>query len=260
MQLEDMTWQEIDQLSRDTIVVAQFGAVEQHGLHLPMKTDACIGAAIAARLDEACGNRLLVLPTQWLGVSTHHMAFPGTLTLSPEAFIAMSFDLINSIASAGFKKILVLNSHGGNASALDVVMTKCKASYPKHLFVGVTYWNAAAKDLRPLRESAVGGMGHGGELETSLVLAEQPDLVRSEFLQPSGSWPTSTFLAKDMLQGGVASMAVTFDQISKHGAVGDPRTATAEKGEIFYTAIVRNLFDLVVEMESGDIAKLNDVK
>ena len=260
MQLQHMTWQEIDRLDRNTVVVAQFGAMEQHGLHLPMNTDALIGAAVASRLDEACGDRLLVLPTQWLGLSTHHMHFAGTLTVSPEAFFAMAFEIVSSIASAGFRNILILNSHGGNGSALDVVLTKCRSAFPKHVFVGVTYWNAAREELQALRESATGGMGHACELETSLVMAEQPQLVRSELIAPDGRWPTSTFLAKDMLHGGAASMGNTFDQLSTHGAVGDPRTASAAKGEAFYAAIVQRLVQLVAEMESGAIVTLQSVQ
>lgn len=259
MRLQNMTWREIDGLSRDTVVVAQFGAMEQHGPHLPMATDALIGSALAAKLDEACGNRLLVLPTQWLGLSTHHMAFPGTITVTPETFMAMAFDLVTSIASAGFRKMLVLNSHGGNASALDVALMKCKTAYPKHLFVGATYWNVVAKDLDVLRESAVGGMGHACELETSLVMAERPDLVQISLFSPDGRWPTSRFLAKDMLHPGKASLTASFDEISDKGTVGDPRSASAEKGEAFFSTIVRGLSELVQEMESGSIRQFNSV-
>ena len=142
MKLSEMTWREIDQLDRSTVVVVPFGAMEQHGLHMPMCTDALIGETLASRLDTACSNRLLVLPMQWLGLSTHHMRFPGTITVSPETFIAMAFDILSSMARAGFRKFLILNSHGGNVSALDVVATKCKASFPENTFLTVTYWNA----------------------------------------------------------------------------------------------------------------------
>ena len=253
MFLADMTWQQVAGLDRSTVVVATFGAMEQHGHHLPLETDALIGSELAKRLDQKCGHRLLILPTQWLGLSTHHMSFPGTITASVDSYLSMATDIIGSIAAAGFKKILVINSHGGNVSALDVVLTKCRIQYPAARIVLVTYWNAAAKELAAIRESTEGGMGHACELETSLLLAAEPQVVQQDKLQPDGGWSTSRFLGKDMLSGGPASVSRTFAEISKHGGVGDPRTASAEKGEKFFTAIVDRLSELVAEIESGRI-------
>jgi len=253
MFLSEMTWKEVDGLDRSTVVVAQFAAMEQHGRHLPLETDALIGQELARRLDTACSGRLLVLPTQWLGLSTHHMSFPGTLSASVDTYIAMASEILGSIAHAGFKKVLVLNSHGGNVSALDVVLTKCRDRYSETRMVGVTYWNAASESLRRLRESAQGGMGHACELETSLVLDVRPDLVRRDKLQPDGRWATSRFLGKDMLSGGAASVSRSFAEISADGGVGDPRTASVEKGEKFFEAIVSELAALVRDLESGKI-------
>lgn len=251
MQLQEMTWQEIDALDRATVVVAQFGAVEQHGPHLPLETDALIGREIARRLDRQCNGRLLVLPTQWLGLSTHHMSFPGSITASPETYLAMASEILGSIVHAGFRKILMLNSHGGNVSILDVVLTKCRTLYPDAHIVSTTYWNAAANEIRALRESAPGGMGHACELETSLVLATRPELVRKELAQAGGQWPCSEFFAKDMLHGGSSTVSRTFAELSTTGTVGDPRTATAEKGERWFQVIVSRLALLVNEIESG---------
>jgi len=259
MLLQEMTWQEIDALDRSTIVVATFGAMEQHGTHLPLETDALIGREIARRLDAACDGRLLLLPTQWLGLSLHHMGFSGTLTTSVDTFLAMAFDLLGSIARAGFRKILVINSHGGNVSALDLALTKCREQYPETRMVGVTYWNAAAEQLAALRESAIGGMGHACELETSLVLAARPDLVRGRQVAPDGRQAISEFLGKDMLAGGSISISRHFSEISQHGAVGDPRTATAEKGERFFEAIVVRLAKLVEEIESGRLDEFRPI-
>lgn len=259
MFLSEMTWQQVDELDRSTVVVASFGATEQHGAHLPLETDALIGQELSRRLDDACGGRLLVLPGQWLGLSTHHMSFPGTITASVDTYLALATDIIGSIAHAGFQKILVLNSHGGNASALDVVLTKCRLQYPDARIVLVTYWNAAAQQLRTLRESPEGGMGHAGELETSLLLAAKPKVVRIDRIRPDGKWPTSIFLAKDMLVGGSASVSRIFAEISDHGGVGDPRTASAEKGEQFFAAIVSRLAELVSDLESGKIDQFRPV-
>lgn len=254
-----MTWQEVDKLDRTNVVVASFGAMEQHGTHLPLETDVRIGQELARRLDAACDGRLLVLPTQWLGLSTHHLSFAGTLTASVDTWLALATEILGSIAQAGFQKILVLNSHGGNVSALEVVLTKCRQLYPKTCIVLVTYWNAAAPQLRALRESAEGGMGHACELETSLMLAAAPHTVHTERMKADGSWPCSRFLAKDMLAGGSATVSRNFAEISQNGGVGDPRTATAEKGERFFSAIVHQLAELVGDLESGRINEFGRV-
>ena len=106
MMLEQLTWQQVDSLDRNTVVVVPFGAMEQHGPHLPLMTDSLIGAAICRRLDAACEGRILVLPEQWLGLSLHHMRFGGTISASVETFIAIVTDTISSIAAAGFKNVL----------------------------------------------------------------------------------------------------------------------------------------------------------
>src|SRR3569833_791211 len=141
MLLQEMTWQEVDALDRATLVVATFGALEQHGTHLPLETDAMIGREIARRLDSACDGRLLILPTQWLGLSMHLLCFCGSLFSSVVCFLSLAFELLGSVARTGFQKILVINSHGGNGSALELVLTKCREQYPKTRMVGVTYWN-----------------------------------------------------------------------------------------------------------------------
>jgi creatinine amidohydrolase len=259
MRLAEMTWQEVASLDRATIVVVPFGAMEQHGRHMPLETDALIAEALCRRLDGSLGGQLLVLPTQWLGLSTHHMGFAGSLTASVDTYLSLAAEIIGSIAQSGFQKILVLNAHGGNATALDVVLTKLRLSHPASRIVLVTYWNIAARELAALRESEQGGMGHACELETSLVLAEKPRAVRADRMQADGRWPASPFFAKDMLAGGPAAVSRSFSDISTFGAVGDPGTASAEKGEKFFEAILVRLRELVRAFESGELEMMREV-
>jgi creatinine amidohydrolase len=249
--LPDMTWQEVNGCERSTIVVAPFGAMEQHSIHLPLKTDTLIAEEIARRLDASCGNRLLVLPTLWLGFSPHHMSFSGTLTASASTYIELAKQVLGSIAQAGFGNLLILNSHGGNAAILEVVLAEFQSKHPKSQTVLVTYWNAAVDELQRIRESPIGGMGHACELETSLVLAVRPDLVRAAKLAPDGMGSRSRFLYRDMLVPGVVSTWWNPAESSKHGGEGDPTSASAEKGELFFLAIVRRLVEVVQEMSSG---------
>src|SRR5260370_3234753 len=174
-----MSWEEVDGCDRSTIVVVPFGAMEQHSLHLPLETDAIIAQELSRRLDAACGSSLLILPTQWLGFSPHHMSFSGTVTASARTFMEMANQILSSIAHAGFRNLLILNSHGGNAAILEVVLAEFQSKHSNAQTVLVTYWNVAADELQKIRESPIGGMGHACELETSLVLATKPGLGRT---------------------------------------------------------------------------------
>lgn len=246
-----MTWKEVNELDRSTLVIVPFGAMEQHSYHLPVKTDALIVQELARRLDSACGSKLLVLPTQWLGLSLHHVDFAGTLTASPQTYLAMAGDILDSIARAGFKKIFILNAHGGNSAILEVVLAAFQFRHPGVQAAFTSYWKIAGEEIGSLRESPVGGMGHACELETSLVMAAAPALVRRRLLERDGAWPRSKFMYQDMLAFGPVSVWENYARTSEHGGHGDPTTATAEKGESFFAAIVNRLADFVHEMQSG---------
>jgi len=253
MLLAEMTWQEIDALPRSTIVVAPFGATEQHSLHLPVQTDTLIATELATRVDAACGGRLLVLPAQWLGFSPHHMDFAGTITASSSTYIQLVVETLDSMAQAGFRKFLVLNAHGGNSAILQVALAAFHEKRPDALASLVTYWNVAAEEINRVRESGAGGMGHACELETSLVMASEPALVRTEKITRDGTAPPSQFLWKDMLTPGTVTVWKSFSEFTAHGGSGDPTTASAEKGERFFAAIVGRLRELVEEFERGTL-------
>lgn len=253
MLLQHATWREIDSLPRETIVVAPFGAMEQHGPHLPIETDARIAAELAARLDRAVDGTALILPVQWSGYSPHHMDFAGSITLTAETYIRVAVEIAGSIARAGFQRFLLLNSHGGNRAILDVAATELRFQFPHATFVTATYWNLARTELQALRESAEGGMGHACELETSMLLAVSPQHVQLEHARPDGTWPCSEFFAHDMLGGSQAGMASAFSEFTRSGTNGDPRTATAAKGEQFLNAITARLALLVRQYQSGEL-------
>jgi len=245
-----MTWQEVDSCDRSTVVVAPFGAMEQHSLHLPLETDTLIAQELSLRLDAACGGSLLILPTQWLGFSPHHMSFSGTITASASTYMEMANQILSSIANAGFRNLLILNSHGGNAAILEVVLAEFQSKHPTVQSVLVTYWNVAVDELERIRDSPIGGMGHACELETSLVLAGKPGLVRTAKIEPDGMGVRSRFLYRDMLVPGTVTTWWNPAETSKHGGEGDPTSASAEKGKRFFAAIVGRLVEVVREMSS----------
>lgn len=259
MLLAQATWQEIDKLDRKTTVLAPFGAMEQHGLHLPLETDSAIAEEIARRTDLALSGNILVLPVQWAGYSPHHMDFAGSITLTAETYIRVAVEIIGSLAKAGFLRFLVLNAHGGNRAILDVAANELKFQYPKATFVTATYWNVAREQLQKLRDSELGGMGHACELETSMLLTATPGNVKMDRAIADGAWPCSEFLANDMLSGSQIGLASSFSEFTKSGANGDPTSATAAKGEAFLNAIVERIATLIRQYESGELLEMKPV-
>lgn len=252
MILYDMTWPEVAQLSRDTVVVVPFGAVEQHSNHLPLGTDSLIAAAMAARLEKAMPRQTLVLPTTWLGCSRHHMDFAGSLTAEIDTFISAGEQTVDSMAHHGFRKFLLLNAHGGNISKLSIIVEKLQHRLsPDCKVVGITYWDLIAEEIRSIRETGLGGMGHACELETSLVLAESPQSVRKDRIEADGPEHVSQFEERDMFAPGVVTVIKPMREITRHGGVGDPRPAAAEKGERIFAAVVSKLTQVVEEIQTG---------
>src|SRR5437899_11982559 len=114
MNLADLTWPDVDALSRDTPVVFPVAALEQHGRHMPVFTDSLLMGEIARRTETALGAGALFAPLQWLGNSHHHLDFPGTLSASPRVYLDLLKDLATCFISHGFTRIVFVNGHGGN--------------------------------------------------------------------------------------------------------------------------------------------------
>lgn len=254
MFLYNLTSQEVSNLDRNTVVLIPFGSVEQHSLHLPLGTDSIIGEAIAHRLEKELPEQLLVLPITWLGCSRHHMDFPGSLTAEIETFIDVGEQLVSSMAEHGFKKFILLNSHGGNTNKVALMAEKLRYKLgPEVKVVAVTYWHLIGKEIQDIRETALGGMGHSGELETSIMMTINPDLVRQDLIDADGPEKRSQFVGTDMFAPGVVTVSKPFKELSHHGGIGDPRSASKDKGEQILSAIVAKLAAVVRETQSGSL-------
>jgi creatinine amidohydrolase len=254
MILYNLTWEEVSRLDRQMLVLAPFGAVEQHSLHLPLGTDSIICTAIAGRLEAKLPDQVLVLPSVWLGCSRHHMDFSGSLTAEIDTFIETGEQIVDSMAKHGFRNFILLNSHGGNVTKVSIMAEKLRyRPGPLIKVVGVTYWNLISEEIAGIRESALGGMGHACELETSLMLATQPELVRQERMEADGPAKLSPFEDCDMFAPGSVSVTRAFKDLSRHGGLGDPTTASREKGERIFAAIIEKLAQVVQEIRSGGI-------
>lgn len=253
MLLANSTWEEIDRLDRNTIVVLPFAAMEQHSLHLPLKTDTLIGEQIVLGLNREFEDSVLFAPVQWLGLSLHHTGFAGTMTATVPTYIQLVSDTIVSVLRTGFRKIVLLNSHGGNISILDVAIANVRPNYPDASIFSVTYWRLAAKEFAAIRESPLGGMGHACEMETSIVLHAEPALVRKEKAQADGIWPNTPLLAQDMMAPGVVGSWDSFSDVTRHGGYGDPTIASAEKGSRFLNAAVEKVADFIRQLQADQL-------
>jgi creatinine amidohydrolase len=170
--LPHMTWKEIeDALKRIDMVIIPTGAIEQHGLHLPLCTDIC-GVIEECKLI-AQETDVLVAPVLWAGISEHHMGFPGTITLSPETFEAVLFESAQSLIRHGFKKIMIYNGHGGNTAAVHSVLHRInhKTSATAVSLNAIAPANEEEPEIMPEIDS------HAGVGETSWMLYLANSLV-----------------------------------------------------------------------------------
>lgn len=220
----------------DAIVILPVASLEQHGPHLPVEVDSLLGEEIAARTGAkiaARGQQVVVLPVLWTGLSEHHMSFGGTITLDFAAFSAVVEGIVRSVLRHGFKRIVLLNAHGGNENALRTITDELtpKLGVP---IVQFTYWYPAAAAIAKILETQ-GGLTHACEAETSMMMAARPELVAADRIPMAKSNTTAEV-------GGVYRWRSVGSRTSS-GAMGNPEAATADKGERLFEAISDSLAD-----------------
>src|SRR5438477_3934933 len=181
MNLAELTWPDVNALSRDTPVIFPVAALEQHGRHMPVFTDSMLMGEIVRRAETALGVRALFAPIQWLGSSHHHMDFPGTLSAEPRIYIDLLCGLLENFMAHGFKRLLILNGHGGNDVPGKQAVFEVRQRHRDRkdlLLLFATYWHLGTQPQveEPALKQSV--MGHACEWETSMVLHLAPHLVR----------------------------------------------------------------------------------
>jgi creatinine amidohydrolase len=230
LELDTLTWPEVrEQIAagRDTVVIA-FGATEQHGPHLPLATDALLGD----RLARLVADRLdaFLAPTVRLGVSAHHLGFPGTLSVSEETFAGIVGDLVRSLAAGGFARAVLVPTHGGNFAPLAAALERLGPveAIDVVAFTDVTALLALAQRGAEDYGVPVGEGGlHAGEWETSMMLSAHPDLVRADRGAAGFTGPPEEAVQGLFQTGGVRALA-------ENGVIGDPAKASAEHGDAYW--------------------------
>ena len=245
-----------------TVAVLPVGATEQHGPHLPLSVDQSLVDAMLAQalLQLPAQLPVLVLPTQQVGYSPEHQQFAGTLTLSVQTVIATWVELGECVARAGVKKLLLFNGHGGQASLLDIVArelrTRCNL-----IVYGCSWWNLPLGDavtgLFTPQEHRFGV--HGGEIETSLMLALRPEHVRMAQARDFKSSSQERAASYPILgNGSSAKLGWQMQDYNVQGAAGNAAAATPDKGRALLEAAGRQLALLLQELSALPLATLVD--
>jgi creatinine amidohydrolase len=248
---ERLTSPELGALPRDTPVVLSISAVEQHGPHLPVGTDHLIGEHLLASVDAALGDEVLILPSVAAGCSDHHLGFPGTLTLRHTTLLDHVEDVARAVLGQGFTTLVLFNSHGGNQGVGQVALERIGYAHPDARVVFTSWWRLAGPELLELSETGPGGVGHACELETSILLAFAPDLVRTDLIPDRVNEPSLSYDGSDLLRGSRAAYYRRTSQLTATGVFGSPKAASAAKGRAAVTAITHQLAGLVRELRAG---------
>jgi creatinine amidohydrolase len=230
-----------DMAKSDAVVILPLGSIEQHGPHLPVEVDSQLGEQVAlrtARVMAKRGQPVLVLPMFWPGISEHHMSFGGTITLGFDTYRAVVEDICRSVLRAGFKRIVLLNGHGGNDNGLRVIADELTPKLGTPI-VQFTYWYAAAEPIEAILETQK-GLQHACEAETAMMMAVRPDLVAEDRI-PLAKVNYTPDIA-DVAGGGVY-MWRAIGARSSSGVIGNPEAATPEKGARLFDAVAATLAD-----------------
>jgi creatinine amidohydrolase len=221
-----------------TVAIIPVASIEQHGPHLATGVDMWLASAVAertARKLQAAGTPAVVTPCIWSGLAEHHMAFGGTLTLDETAFRAVVGSIARSVARHGFRRIALINGHGGNIEAIASAAIEGTRTLGVPV-VGVTYWLANADTFGAILERQA-TVEHACEAETSMVMALQPDAVRVENIARA----VPRRFAPPPPPGFKRQRS--FAEMTDTGVLGDPRAASAEKGERLLEAASTRLAD-----------------
>jgi creatinine amidohydrolase len=255
----DIHWADIDAADAARwIAVLPLAATEQHGPHLPFATDVMIAEAYLARVCELLPDTLpaTFLPLQPVGISTEHIDFPGTLTLSTEAALKEWMALGISVARTGIKKLVIVTSHGGNAAAMTLVAQDLRAYHG--LLAVTTSWSrfGVPEGLFPAEEIRHGI--HGGAVETSIMLARYKQHVRTGAIADFRS--RSIAMEKDyrwLSAHRPAPFAWQAQDLNESGAVGNATLASVEKGERLIDHGARAFIELLEDVNKFDVKTLS---
>ncbi|MBO5597682.1 MAG: creatininase family protein [Oribacterium sp.] len=258
----DLTRKEMEAIDKDnTIVLIPLGALEQHGSQAPLGTDSMIAEAMPKYVKEELEKLdpdfpMLIFPVIPVGLSIEHLNFAGSVSFKPDTYYHMLYDIAESIQHHGFKKLVFLICHGGNRPMADILSRQLRHDFGIFIFV-----LASGAFLDPQVQATISPENHwdfhGGEMETSMIMAIHPETVKLE-LSETG-YKDGGYKGKKILNfSGDASINWMGEDLRTSegkpiGIGGDPRGATAEKGEIIFRRSAEKLAKALLEVRDWDI-------
>jgi creatinine amidohydrolase len=253
MMLNELTRVELNQIAPEAVVVLPTGATEQHGPHLPVGTDTFAVEAVARGAVAAVDSQVPVVmaPVLAYGSSHHHLSFGATMSLTTETYYAVVQDLVESLIAGGFRRVMVVNGHGGNHELIQLVARDLVLKHPVNV-AALSYWLPAMNELAALQPDLAGRLpGHAGAFETSLILALRPELAR----QP--------LPVRDATEIGALYPQPSSWRLERHGRwqamdgfTDSPSLADGERGRVYLDTVIRAVAELIADLHETPLEAL----
>ncbi|MFM2311803.1 MAG: hypothetical protein RLZZ04_1079 [Cyanobacteriota bacterium] len=245
-----LTWAQIEQMpNKENVVIIQpIGAIEQHGLHLPLAVDSAISLGVLGKALSQLEEDIpaYALPCLYYGKSNEHIGFPGTITLSAQTLLAVITEMAMSVYRSGFRKLVLMNSHGGQPQIMEIAARDLHQEYPDFSVFPLFTWRVPhlVADLLTPQEQKYGI--HAGDAETSLMLSLLPQQVQMDKAvkeYPQGL-PTDSLLDME----GKLPFAWLTKELSKSGVMGDATVATREKGDRILESLAKGWVQVIQDV------------
>ena len=240
--LSEMSARELEQfISHETVGLLIFGACENHGDHMPFGSDFIMPFELAKRVAARYGKKIVIFPPIPYGVSSHHKDFFMTISFEPDTMMNVIRDILQSLVNNNIRRILIINGHDGNIAPIELASRIIKERNPRVVISCLESWWTLVGSIDKELFNVWEGLGHGGEAETSAMLAVRPDLVNM------------TVAPKDVIPKLPDNVRIywKFNELTDTGATGAPRKATRTKGDKIISILENILLAFIIDMEKN---------
>ena len=253
-----LTWKEIEQMpdKQNVVIIQPVGAIEQHGLHLPLAVDSAISLGVLGKALEQLEPDITAyaLPCLYYGKSNEHSGFPGTITLNATTLLSTIEEMAASIYRSGFRKLVLMNSHGGQPQIMEIAARDIHQEHPDFAVFPLFTWRVPhiAGELLTDKEREYGI--HAGDAETSIMLSLLPEQVKMErAVKEYPPVPQDSLLDME----GKLPFSWLTKELSQSGVMGDATTATKEKGDRILQSVADGWVQVIRDIYRFQQPKLN---